>query len=50
MLQLCRFACEKGVAIHFEQPRLALATDAAKGINGQADPDISETAGAQELG
>jgi hypothetical protein len=36
--------CQKGVAKHFEQPRLALAARAAEGVNRRADPDIDETA------
>jgi hypothetical protein len=36
--------CQKGVAEHFEQPRLALAASAAEGVNRRADPDIDETA------
>jgi hypothetical protein len=36
--------CQKGVAEHFEQPRLALAASAAEGVNPRADPDIDETA------
>jgi len=36
--------CQKGVAKHFEQPRLALAARIAKGVNGRADHDIDETA------
>ena len=43
-MYLCRFACEKGVAKHLEQPRLALAAGAAEGINRRADPNIDETA------
>lgn len=35
---------QKGAAKQFEQPRLALAASAAKGVNGRADPDIDETA------
>jgi hypothetical protein len=42
---LCpRFVSQKGVTKHLEQPCLALAAGATKGVNGRADPDIDETA------
>jgi hypothetical protein len=30
----------EGVAVHLEQPRLALAAGATKGVNRRANPDI----------
>ena len=41
---LFRFVGQKGVAVDLKQPRLALASSAAKGVNRRADPDIDETA------
>ena len=42
--RVARFACEKGVALDLEKPRLAFPACATKGVNRRPDPFIDETA------